>query len=187
MLNGVIAHISACSAPTGTRNNLQGTRSRARICKIAAPIVRLFSYILTFLPLSMRATTVSTLPSPRLKGDTTRACAKNTFLKIPISFTPLIPCLLPPREEREKTERTAAQLPANKKCCLLIFAIAIGCLVLADFPTSSLPVALVHPVLPFPFLLVSCSAGAPITLVASWGALCGSAREKSALLNEKSP
>ena len=49
MLNGVIAHISACSAPTGTRNNLQGTRSRARICKIAAPIVRLFSCILALL------------------------------------------------------------------------------------------------------------------------------------------
>ena len=62
---------------------------------------------------------------------------KSTFLKIPISFTPLIPCLLPPREEREKTERTTAQLPANKKCCLLIFAIAIGCLVLADFPARN--------------------------------------------------
>ena len=34
---------------------------------------------------------------------------KSTFLKIPISFTPLIPCLLPPREEREKTERRASQ------------------------------------------------------------------------------
>ena len=45
---------------------------------------------------------------------------KSTFLKIPISFTPLIPCLLPPREEREKTERTTAQLPTTKKCFLLI-------------------------------------------------------------------
>ena len=59
------------------------------------------------------------------------------FLKIPISFTPLIPCLLPPRDEREKTERTTAQLPANKKCCLLIFAIAIGCLVLAAIPARN--------------------------------------------------
>ena len=64
---------------------------------------------------------------------------KSTFLKIPISFTPLIPCLLPPRDEREKTERTPTQLSANKKCCLLIFAIAIGCLVLADFPASFPP------------------------------------------------
>ena len=64
---------------------------------------------------------------------------KSTFLKIPISFTPLIPCLLPPREEREKTERTTAQLPANKKCCLLIFAIAIGCLVLAAISASFPP------------------------------------------------
>ena len=61
------------------------------------------------------------------------------FLKIPISFTPLIPSLLPPRDEREKTERTTAQLPANKKCCLLIFAIAIGCLVLAATPASYCP------------------------------------------------
>ena len=61
---------------------------------------------------------------------------KSTFLKIPISFTSLIPCPLPPRDEREKTERTPTQLPANKKCCLLIFSIAIGCLVLGDFPPS---------------------------------------------------
>ena len=60
------------------------------------------------------------------------------FLKIPISFTSLRSCLIPPREEREMTERTTAQLPANKKCCLLIFAIAIGCLVLAAIPASSL-------------------------------------------------
>ena len=74
------------------------------------------------------------------------------FLRFLFSLFSLIPCPLPPRDEREKTERTTAQLPANKKCCLLIFAIAIGCLVLADFPASSLPVTLVHPVLPFPFL-----------------------------------
>ena len=61
---------------------------------------------------------------------------KSTFLKIPISFTSLIPCPFPPRDEREKTERTTAQLPANKKCCLLIFSIAIGCLVLGDFPPN---------------------------------------------------
>ena len=61
------------------------------------------------------------------------------FLKIPISFTSLRSCLIPPREEREMTERTTAQLPANKKCCLLIFAIAIGCLVLAATPASYCP------------------------------------------------
>ncbi len=48
------------------------------------------------------------------------------FLRFSFSFTPLIPCLLPPRDERETTERTAAQLPANKKCCLLIFAISVA-------------------------------------------------------------
>ena len=101
------------------------------------------------------------------------------FLRFSFSFSPLIPCLLPPRDEREKTERTTAQLPANKKYCLLIFAIAIGCLVLADFPANSLPVTLVHPVLPFPFLLAVLLCGVPETLVASWGALCASARENS--------
>ena len=93
---------------------------------------------------------------------------KSTFLKIPISFTSLIPSPILPRDEREKTERTTAQLPANKKCCLLIFAIAIGCLVLADFP-ASFP--------PFSFLSAVMLCGHPETLVAFWGALCASARE----------
>ena len=101
---------------------------------------------------------------------------KALFLRFSFSFTPLIPSPISPREERETTERTTTQLPANKKCCLLIFAIAIG-LVLADFPASSLPVTLVHPVLPFPFLLAVLLCGVPETLVAFWGALCGSARE----------
>ena len=61
---------------------------------------------------------------------------KALFLRFTFSFTSLIPCPLPPRDEREKTERTTAQLPANKKCCLLIFSIAIGCLVLGDFPPN---------------------------------------------------
>ena len=66
------------------------------------------------------------------------------FLRFTFSFTPLIPCLLPPRDEREKTERTTAQLPALQKCCLLIFAIAIGCLVLADFTATKSPPFFVH-------------------------------------------
>ena len=69
------------------------------------------------------------------------------FLRFSFSFTSLIPSPILPRDEREKTERTTAQLPANKKCCLLIFAIAIGCLVLADFPASSLPVSFLSAVL----------------------------------------
>ena len=64
--------------------------------------------------------------------------AKVLFVKIAILFTSLILCLLPPRELRENTEGTPTQLPANKKCRLLIFAIAIGCLVLAAIPASSL-------------------------------------------------
>ena len=97
---------------------------------------------------------------------------KALFLRFSFSFTSLIPCLLPPTDEREMTERTTAQLPANKKYCLLIFAIAIGCLVLADFP-ASFP--------PFYFLSAVMLCGVPETLVAFWGALCGSAREKSHL------
>ena len=40
-------------------------------------------------------------------------------LKIAILFISLIPCLIPPRELREKTEGTPTQLPAYKKCFLL--------------------------------------------------------------------
>ena len=96
--------------------------------------------------------------------------SKMLFLKI---FSLLFLALF----HRPTTERTPTQLPANKKCYLLIFAIAIGCLVLADFPASSLLVTLVHPVLPFPFLLAVLLCGVPETLVAFWGALCASARE----------
>ena len=46
---------------------------------------------------------------------------KALFLRFSFSFTSLIPCLLPPTDEREKTERTTAQLPVTKKCCLLRF------------------------------------------------------------------
>ena len=85
---------------------------------------------------------------------------KALFLRFTFSFTPLISCLLPPTEEREKTERTTAQLPANKKCCLLIFAIAIGCLVLAAIPARNPRLSLsiipntIRGILAFPPLVV---------------------------------
>ena len=129
------------------------------------------------------------------------------FLRFSFSFTSLIPSPILPRDEREKTERTTAQLPANKKCCLLIFSIAIGCLVLAAIPARNprlsfsiisnysghlcVPATccvfasgLANNLVPIlssrsPSSLLLCSAGSPITLVAFWGALCGSAREKS--------
>ena len=44
---------------------------------------------------------------------------KSSFIKIAISFTSLIPCLILPTDDREKTERTPHQLPAHKKCCFL--------------------------------------------------------------------
>jgi hypothetical protein len=64
---------------------------------------------------------------------------KSTFLKISLLFIFSLPSPILPREERETTERTTAQLPALQKCYFLIFAIAIGCLVLADFPASFPP------------------------------------------------
>ena len=47
---------------------------------------------------------------------------KVLILKIAISFTSLIPCLILPRELREMTERTPTELPVTQKCYLLIFA-----------------------------------------------------------------
>ena len=41
------------------------------------------------------------------------------IFKISISFPFLIPCLIPPREPREMTERRAHQLPVKKKLCFL--------------------------------------------------------------------
>ena len=55
----------------------------------------------------------ATITSP-LKATPPALAQKVLFLKIPISFTSLIPCLLPPRELREMTERTPTQLLANK-------------------------------------------------------------------------
>lgn len=87
------------------RENMQNSRTnRAAIL-----------HILTFLPLSMRATTVATLPSPRLKGDTTRACAKNTFLKIPSSFTFPIPLGLKTKEEPKTNQGTPKEPPNHQK------------------------------------------------------------------------
>ena len=48
-------------------------------------------------------------------------CADSTNIKILFPCTPLIPCPLPPRDERETTERTPTQLPMSKKCVLLRF------------------------------------------------------------------
>ena len=39
---------------------------------------------------------------------------KSTFIKIALSFTSLIPCPIPPTDNREKTERTPTQLFVKK-------------------------------------------------------------------------
>ena len=44
---------------------------------------------------------------------------KSTFIKIPLSFLSLIPCLKTPSDDRETTERTPTQLPASKKALFL--------------------------------------------------------------------
>ena len=41
------------------------------------------------------------------------------IIKIAVSFTFLIPSPISPTDERETSDRTPTQLPANKKCCLL--------------------------------------------------------------------
>ena len=41
------------------------------------------------------------------------------FIKIAVLFPSLIPCLIPPREHRETTERTPTQLPTTQKCNFL--------------------------------------------------------------------
>ena len=117
------------------RENMQNSRTNR-----AAIFV--YSYFLTARHAS-HYRSHATITSP-LKATPPALAQKVLFLKIPISFTSLIPCLLPPRDEREMTERTPTQLLANKKCCLLIFAIAIGCLVLADFPATKSPPFFVH-------------------------------------------
>ena len=122
---------------------------------------------------------------------------KALFLRFSFSFTSLIPCPLPPRDEREKTERTPTQLPANKKCCLLIFAIAIGCLVLAATPASYCPppfcLSIVSNNIRVPLRSATCCVFAsdlakfsPLFFRYRW-LLCsrGSAREISSPLNLK--
>ena len=46
---------------------------------------------------------------------------KSTFLKIGFLFIFSLPSPILPTDEREKTDRTTAQLPVTKKCCLLRF------------------------------------------------------------------
>ena len=41
------------------------------------------------------------------------------FIKIVLSFSSLIPCLILPTDDRENSERTPTQLPETKKCYLL--------------------------------------------------------------------
>ena len=44
---------------------------------------------------------------------------KVLFIKIAFSFPSLIPCLIPPTDDRENTEKTPTQLPASKKALFL--------------------------------------------------------------------
>ena len=44
---------------------------------------------------------------------------KMLFIKIAVSFTSLIPCLILPTDDRETTERTPTELLNYKKCYLL--------------------------------------------------------------------
>ena len=44
---------------------------------------------------------------------------KVLFIKIAVSFTSLIPSLIPPREHRQTTEKTPPQFPASPKALFL--------------------------------------------------------------------
>ena len=51
----------------------------------------------------------------RTKDEPKNAKSQNMrFIKIAVSFTSLILCLIPPREDRETTERTPHQLLVTK-------------------------------------------------------------------------
>ncbi len=62
---------------------------------------------------------------PRMNQGRTKERPKNsktqksTFIKIAVSFTSLIPSLILPTDDREKSDRTPTQLPVTKKCCFL--------------------------------------------------------------------
>ena len=66
-----------------------------------------------------RVPTLRKSAAHRIKKRTPKL-QKSTFIKIPLSFTSLIPCLKTPSDDRENTERTATQLPASKKALFLI-------------------------------------------------------------------
>ena len=56
----------------------------------------------------------------RTKDEPKNAKSQNMrFIKIDVSFSSLIPCLILPTDDREKTERRGAQLLDSQKCFLL--------------------------------------------------------------------
>ena len=59
------------------------------------------------------------------------------LVKIAISFTSLILCLIPPTDDRETTERTPTQLPVTKKCFFL--RLLLNQVVLIPKKVDSLP------------------------------------------------
>ena len=62
---------------------------------------------------------------PRMNQGRSKEQPKNSqtqkvlFIKISVSFLSLIPCLIPPTDDRENSERTPTQLPVYKKCFFL--------------------------------------------------------------------
>ena len=57
----------------------------------------------------------SLLGEIRTKDEPRNAKLQNVrFIKIAVSFTSLIPTLIPPTDDRENTERRAHQLPVTK-------------------------------------------------------------------------
>ena len=58
----------------------------------------------------------------RTKDEPKNAKSQNMrFIKIDFLFPSLVPCLIPPTDEREKSGRTTTELPVTPKYVLLRF------------------------------------------------------------------
>ena len=81
-----------------------------------AHLLRLPSFVPTQILPFQKPRTNQRRTKERPKNSKTQ---KSTFIKIDFLFTSLIPSLIPPTDDREKTDRTPTQLPAYKKCFFL--------------------------------------------------------------------
>ena len=91
----------------------QRTPNHQKCFLLRLPSLLLLLYLASF----HRPTTERTPKELRLNSQP----PKVLFIKIAFSVTSLIPCLIPPTDDRENSEGTPTQLPITKKCCFLRF------------------------------------------------------------------